>query len=86
MTLFAFIVTSVKFQLKLINTKILLPVNFRNEISITLIGLIILQKDLNIIILSCLTSLDSSKPIQRRISVNHEGISTHIVKDLNAKI
>ena len=31
-----------------------------------------------IIILSCLTSLDSSKPIQKRISVNHEGLSTPI--------
>ena len=31
-----------------------------------------------IIILSCLTSLDFSKPIQKRISVNHEGLSTPI--------
>ena len=31
-----------------------------------------------IIILSFLTSLDSSKPIQKRISVNHEGLSTPI--------
>ena len=30
------------------------------------------------IILSCLTFLDSSKPIQERISVNHEGLSTPI--------
>ena len=29
-----------------------------------------------IIILSWLTSLDSSKPIQMRISVNHEGLNT----------
>ena len=31
-----------------------------------------------IIILNCLTSLDSSKPIQKRISVNNEGLSTPI--------
>ena len=31
-----------------------------------------------IIILSCLTSLNSSKPIQKRISVNHEGLNTPI--------
>ena len=31
-----------------------------------------------IINLSCLTSLDSSKPIQKRISVNHEGLSRPI--------
>ena len=31
-----------------------------------------------IIILNCLISLDSSKPIQKRISVNHEGLSTPI--------
>ena len=31
-----------------------------------------------IIILSCLTSLDNSKPIQKRISVSHEGLSTPI--------
>ena len=31
-----------------------------------------------IIILSCLTSLDSSKPFQKRISGNHEGLSTPI--------
>ena len=29
-----------------------------------------------IIIISCLTCLDNSKPIQKRISVNHEGLST----------
>ena len=28
------------------------------------------------IILSCLTSFDSSNPIQKRIYVNHEGLST----------
>ena len=32
----------------------------------------------DIIISSCLTSSDSSKPIQKRISANHEGLSTHI--------
>ena len=31
-----------------------------------------------IIALSCLTSIDSSKPIQKRISVNHESLSTNI--------
>ena len=31
-----------------------------------------------IIILSCLTSFDSSKPIQKKISVNHDGLSTLI--------
>ena len=31
-----------------------------------------------IIILRCLTSLDSSKPIQKIISVNHEGLRTPI--------
>ena len=31
-----------------------------------------------IIILSCLTSLDSCKPIQKKISVNNEGLSTPI--------
>ena len=31
-----------------------------------------------IIILYCLTSLDSRKPIEKRISVNHEGFSTPI--------
>ena len=31
-----------------------------------------------IIILRCLTSLDTSKPIKKRISVNHEGLSTPI--------
>ena len=32
-----------------------------------------------IIVLSCLTSLDSSKPIiQKRISVNHDGLSSPI--------
>ena len=35
-----------------------------------------------IIILSCLSSLDSSKPIQMRISANHEGHSTHILRHL----
>ena len=29
-----------------------------------------------IIILSCLASSDSSKPIQRKTSVSHEGLST----------
>ena len=33
---------------------------------------------ITIIILSCLKSLDSSKPIQKTISVNHEGLSTPI--------
>ena len=28
--------------------------------------------------LSCITSLDSSKPIQNRISANHEGLRTPI--------
>ena len=30
------------------------------------------------LIFSCLTSLDSSKPIQKRISVSHEGLNTPI--------
>ena len=33
---------------------------------------------ISIIILSCLTSSDNSKPIQKRISVNDEGLSTPI--------
>ena len=37
-----------------------------------------LSQPIIIIILSSLTSLDSSKPIQKRISVNHEGLSTPI--------
>ena len=36
------------------------------------------EEDIIIIILSCLTSLDSSDPIQMRISINHEGLSTPI--------
>ena len=31
-----------------------------------------------IIILSCLTSLDSRKPFRKRISVHHDGLSTPI--------
>ena len=46
-----------------------IPIVFCNLVS---------MKCIIIIILSCLTSSDSSKPIQKKIFVNHEGISTPI--------
>ena len=38
----------------------------------------IIHNTIIIIILSCLTSLDSSKPMQKRIPANHECLSTPI--------
>ena len=48
------------------------------SIPIVFCNLVSMKCIIIIIILSCLTSSDSSKPIQKRISVNHEGISTPI--------
>ena len=48
-------------------------VGSQNRVNLVLLLLLLL-----LFFLSCLISLDSCKPIQKRISVNHEGLSTPI--------